>query len=278
MPPPASVLSPSLRTVVSQLPHAIWRADQMGSYQTAVMPSGYRALDAELPNGGWPSAALIELLLQQPGIGEIRLLRPALTVIARKRRIALVQPPYLPQVAAWSAWGLPPERLLWIKAKRSADALWSAEQILRNGSCGALLLWQPHIRSEALRRLHLAAQGSETVFWMLRPLASAQDSSPAPLRLGLHAAQAGLEIDIIKRRGPMRSEALYLQLEELPAVPSLLRFAKLNPAISDQLGTVPLRSSLGGPLSPAILDIHHAHVDRRASTAIPSRNLAPALV
>ena len=265
MPAPASLLSPSLRTVVSQMPHAIWCADQMGSYQTAVMPSGYRVLDAELPNGGWPSAALIELLLQQPGIGEIRLLRPALTVIARKRRIALVQPPYLPQVAAWSAWGLPPERLLWIKTKRSADALWSAEQILRNGSCGALLLWQPHIRSEALRRLHLAAQGSETVFWMLRPLATAQDSSPAPLRLGLRAARAGLEIDIVKRRGPVRSEALYLQLEELPAV---------NPAISDQLGTE-YRSA---KLSPAILDIHHAPVDRRASAAIRSRNLAPALV
>ena len=274
MPAPASLLSPSLRTVVSQMPHAIWRADQMGSYQTAAMPSGYRALDAELPNGGWPSAALIELLLQQPGIGEIRLLRPVLTVIARKRRIALVQPPYLPQVAAWSAWGLPPERLLWIKTKRSADALWSAEQILRNGSCGALLLWQPHIRSEALRRLHLAAQGSETVFWMLRPLASAQDSSPAPLRLGLRTAQAGLEIDIIKRRGPVRSEALYLQLEELPAVLSPLRSAKLNPAISDQLGTE-YRSA---KLSPAILDIHHAHVDRRASAAIRSRNLAPVLV
>lgn len=268
MPAPASSLSPSVRMVVSQLPHAIWRADQMGSYQTAVMPSGYRALDAELPNGGWPSAALIELLPQQPGIGEIRLLRPALTVIARKRRIALVQPPHLPQVAAWSSWGLPPERLLWIKAKRSADALWSAEQILRNGSCGALLLWQPHIRSEALRRLHLAAQASETVFWMLRPLAAAQDASPAPLRLALRAARAGLEIDIVKRRGPVRSEAFYLQLEELPAV------AKLNPTISDQLGTE-YRSA---KLSPAILDIHHAPVDRRASAAIRPRNLAPALV
>jgi protein ImuA len=245
---PASTLSSGARMVVAQLPHAIWRADQMGSYRTAVTPSGYPALDAELPHGGWPSAALIELLLQQPGIGEMRLLRPALAGITQARRIALVQPPYLPQVAAWSAWGLPPERLLWIRTRRSADALWSAEQIVRNGSCGALLLWQAHIRPEALRRLHLAAQASETVFWMLRPLAAAQDASPAPLRLALRAAQAGLEIAIVKRRGPLANGPLYLQLETLPAAPATPYFD------------------------------HHAHVDQRASAAIRSRDLASALV
>ena len=203
------------------LPHAVWRADQMGSYQAAVAPTGYRALDKELPNGGWPSAALIELLLQQAGIGELRLLRPALQVIARKRRIALVQPPHLPQVAAWTSWGLPAERLLWVKTSRSADALWTAEQILRNGSCGALLFWQQQVRAESLRRLHLAAQGSEILFWMMRPLACAQDASPSPLRLGLRPAAGGMEIDIVKRRGPQRDAPLHLQLDDMPSAPWL---------------------------------------------------------
>ena len=53
------------------------------------------------------------------------------------------------------------------------DALWAAEQILRSGCCGALLLWQQHVRSEALRRLHLAAQSGETLFCLMRPLAAA---------------------------------------------------------------------------------------------------------
>jgi hypothetical protein len=42
-----------------------------------------------------------------------------------------------------------------------------------------------HARGESLRRLHLAAQCGETLFFMMRPLASAQDASPAPLRLSL---------------------------------------------------------------------------------------------
>ncbi|HJV81502.1 translesion DNA synthesis-associated protein ImuA [Noviherbaspirillum sp.] len=198
------------------LPHAVWRADQMGSYQAAVTSTGHRALDAELPNGGWPSAVLVELLLQQAGIGEMHLLRPALHSIAKTRRIALVQPPHLPQVAAWTSWGLPADRLLWIRTTRSVDALWSAEQILRNGSCGALLFWQSHVRSESLRRLHLAAQGTEILFWMMRPLACAQDASPAPLRLALRPANGGIDVEIVKRRGPRRDEALHLRLDEMP--------------------------------------------------------------
>lgn len=228
------------------LPDAVWRASQMGSYRSAVTSSGYAALDAELPHGGWPSAALIELLPQQTGIGEMQLLRPALGTIAQKRRIALLQPPHLPQVAAWTAWGLPAERLLWIKTARSADALWSAEQILRNGSCGALLFWQAHARPESLRRLHLAAQGSDIVFWMLRPLASAQDASPSPLRLALRPAAASIEIHIVKRRGPHRDEPLYLPLAGLPA------------------STLPTDS--------------HALMDRRAPAATAARNNSAALV
>lgn len=229
------------------LPHTVWRADQMGSHQAAVVPTGHGELDRELPNGGWPSAVLIELLLQQAGIGEMRLLRPALNMIARLQRIALVQPPHLPQIAAWTAWGLPAERVLWINTQRSADALWAAEQVLRNGSCGALLLWQSHIRTESLRRLHLAAQSAQTLFWMLRPLASAQDASPAPLRLALRPASGGIGLDIIKRRGPQHDEMLFLPLHDAPAAPS------------------PTRT-----LTPT-----HAHLDRRLP-AIPAARSVPA--
>lgn len=200
----------------TRLAHAVWRADQMGSYRKPVTASGQSALDHELPDGGWPASTLIELLVQQPGIGEVRLLKPALAAIAQQRRVALLQPPYAPQAAAWSGWGLAPERLLWIRAARGADALWSAEQILRNGSCGALLLWQSEARAEALRRLHLAAQGGSTVFWLLRPLAAAGEASPAPLRLGLRPAARGIAVDILKRRGPRRDAPLYLPWDGAP--------------------------------------------------------------
>ncbi len=57
---------------------AVWRASQLGGGAQATSPSGFAALDAELPGGGWPHGVLTELLLPQPGIGELRLLAPAL--------------------------------------------------------------------------------------------------------------------------------------------------------------------------------------------------------
>ncbi len=228
--------------------HTVWRANQMGSYQADVTATGYQSLDRELPNGGWPASTLIELLLQQAGIGEMRLLQPALCAIGRKRRIVMVQPPHLPQVAAWAGWGLPADRFVWIRAARTADALWSAEQVLRNGSCGALLFWQPQVRNEALRRLHLAAQGSTTVFWMLRPLSASEHASPAPLRLALRPAPAGVSVDIVKRRGPLAERPLYLALASDAALPSTSH-----------------RS-------------HHAPMDKHAPAAVASRSVPAALV
>ncbi len=242
----ALAVGPSVQSA-PQFAH-VWRADQMASGQSATVATGHVVLDRELPNGGWPTAALIELMPQQPGIGEMRLLQPAFSRIARHRSIALVQPPYLPQAAAWAAWQLPAEQLLWVKTARSADALWAAEQILRNGSCGALLLWQTPIRNESLRRLHLAAQASDLLFWLMRPLAAAHEASPAPLRLCLRPAADGLDVEIVKRRGPQREESLLLPLGFAPASRSIFT----NP--------------------------DHALVDRRSPAVAAARNMSTALV
>jgi protein ImuA len=190
---------------------SLWRASQLARAGTHCVDTGHPALSAQLPGGGWPTGALIDLLLQQSGIGEMRLLRPALAAVAG-RRIVLLQPPHPPQALALAALGVPPSQLIWLRANRTADVLWAAEQVLRSGSCGALLCWQNQVRSDSLRRLHLAAQHGETLFFMLRPLAAAQDASPAPLRLALRPQAGGIEIDFVKRRGPQRDAPLLLPL------------------------------------------------------------------
>ena len=52
-------------------------------------PLEYPTLSTELPGCGWPVGALVELLLQQAGVGEVRLFRPALGAVG-KRPIALL--------------------------------------------------------------------------------------------------------------------------------------------------------------------------------------------
>lgn len=193
---------------------ALWLASQLARSTARGLDTGFAELSRELPGQGWPTGVLIDLLLQQPGIGELRLLGPALQALT-PRRIALVQTPHAPQAIGWRQLGVDATRLLSVRTANSVDAAWAAEQILKSGSCAALLFWQRHMRKENLRRLHLAAQNGSTLFVMLRPLSCAQDASPASLRLSLAPAAGGIEIGFIKRRGPQRDTPLFVSLPSL---------------------------------------------------------------
>ncbi|KIG11271.1 hypothetical protein BurMR1_1931 [Burkholderia sp. MR1] len=223
----------------------LWLGSQLARAYGKTVDTGYAALSAELPGGGWPLGALVELLVQQPGVGEMRLLRPALARVAHQGRhaqrpVVLLQAPHVPNALAFSYLGVPLEKLMWLRASKTADALWCAERVLQAGTCGALLFWQQHIRSEALRRLHLAAQATETLLILVRPLACAQDASPATLRLGVRPAEGGIAVDMIKRRGPNRTEPLTVTLQPSPILLSpygRIRRHSLAPAVAGGVQT-----------------------------------------
>lgn len=204
---------------------ALWFASQLAAGFDRVVSCGHTALATELPGSGWPAGALTELLTPQPGCGELRLLQPALASVA-PRPLLLLQPPHRLQPAGLAWLGIPAAQACALRAPRTADALWAAEQILRAGTCGALLFWQAEVRQDALRRLHLAAQASDTLLFLFRPLAAAQAPSPAPLRLALKPARGGIEVTFVKRRGPQRDEPVFVSLTPSPAL--LSRYATLD--------------------------------------------------
>jgi len=179
---------------------ALWRASQLARGRVTTVDTGYPILSRELPGEGWPIGALTEILAQSPGSGEIRLLAPALGSLTAP--IALVEPPCEPCVQGLAYSGIPAERLLLLRAPRSNDQLWSAEQMLKASTCGAVLLWQTHVRADSLRRLLLAARSSMSLFFVFRPILSASDASPAELRVAVRPAEEGVRVDIIKRKGP----------------------------------------------------------------------------
>lgn len=218
----------------------IWRASQLARNATRCIDTGHAVLSRQLPNGGWPLGALSEMLVQQPGIAELRLLAPALRLVAHKR-VVLLQPPHTTQIVALAGLGIAPDQVLWVKSPTNSDALWAAEQILRS-NCGALLFWCTHARSESLRRLHLAAQAGETLFFMLRPLAATQDASPAPLRLSLRPAPGGIEVGFVKRRGPQREESLLVPLTGPSEAVSDRRVGRPVPVQSPTPTPAPLQS------------------------------------
>ncbi|HLO93644.1 MAG TPA: hypothetical protein VK195_04950, partial [Burkholderiaceae bacterium] len=56
----------------------LWQAGSLGRCQSRVLGSGFEALDAELPGGGWPCQALCEILQPAGQHAEWRLLAPGL--------------------------------------------------------------------------------------------------------------------------------------------------------------------------------------------------------
>lgn len=206
--------------LLATMPDTVWRGNQMGSQRAVTTPSGFRALDRELPNGGWPASVLIELLLAQPGIGELRLLAPLIASLTQaKKTVILMAPPHIPFAAALAELGIDLTHILLVEAEKPADRIWAIEQAHKSASFGALLCWLPQCRADHLRRLQLAAGGGEGLTFVFRPAAAQHESSPAPLRLVCRAASSGqLSVEVIKRRGPVHSQPVILPLE----VPSIL--------------------------------------------------------
>lgn len=164
----------------------VWRG-QPSALPRARQPTGHAELDAALPEGGWPEAALTELILAADGVGELRLLLPTLARLSRgSRPIVLVAPPYAPCVAGWQQHGVD-MRQVEIVAAGEADVLWATEQCLRSGSCAAVLAWPRQADDRALRRLQVAADGGRALAFVFRDRRHLGNPSPAALRLELQA-------------------------------------------------------------------------------------------
>ncbi|TCG05320.1 recombinase RecA [Paraburkholderia steynii] len=179
---------------------SLWRASQLARSRISTVDTGYPPLSAELPGSGWPVSALIEILAQTHGCGEMRLLAPALAKLSAP--IVLIGPPADPSAHGLAYAGISPERLLLVRSQNSRDQLWSAEQALTVGTCAAVLLWQKHVRADSLRRLLLAARSSTSLFFVMRHLSDARDASPADLRIAVRPSETGASVEILKRKGP----------------------------------------------------------------------------
>jgi hypothetical protein len=202
-----------MNTLTALLSHpAIWRGNQLGNVAAPSLPTGFAALDAELPGGGWPTAALTEILPQHDGIGELRILGHTLAHLsARGRWLAWIAPPYLPYAPALQAAGIDLARLLFIKTRSPRETLWAIEQTLRSNTCGAVLAWPDKITYPELRRLQLAAEGNPGLAVLFRAPRSANETSPAALRLSLQTCAGDLAVRVFKRRGAVLGNPLLLR-------------------------------------------------------------------
>jgi hypothetical protein len=249
----ATTLVPSLHAA-GRIPH-LWCADQW--LQTGARPdctsSGFESLDRELPGQGWPQGQLVELLVDQPGSGELSLLLPALAAVSRGAGTCVwvlpcqqgstpanvpgtdPMPQTLPYAPALQEAGIDLGRNIFVQPLTARESGWALEQSLRADHLGALLGWLPETNSSdgdfrCLRRLHLLAQRHRALVFILRAARHAQAPSPAALRLQLHHDGGLLQVRLLKRRGRPLLEPIALQIHPVrwnrdpaPVAPAIAR-------------------------------------------------------
>jgi cell division inhibitor SulA/protein ImuA len=227
-----------------QLP-GVWRGGELEHVIHQVVATGFARLDAELPGGGWPMGTLAEVLHDAAGIGEVRFLAGALARASEgDRLVALINPPYLPYAPAIAQSGIALDRCLVIRPAHREDALWAAEQSLKSGACGAVLLWMESLKGQGdeyawMRRLQLAAQAGNAMAVLYRSNAAEQRSTPAHLRVALARCDGVLHVRIPKRRGPPLARTLLIPF---PCSGSHSSFPRSRSSSSNVLALVPSRS------------------------------------
>lgn len=207
-------MNPALAEVLSH--PAVWRGGDCAP-EPAAVATGFDALDAVLPGGGWPRAALTEILLEREGIGELRLALPALARLqAEGSLVVWVAPPYRPYAPALAAAGLDLTRLVVVRDVDERDALWACEQALRAPECGAAFAWLATRDERVLRRLAVAARDGGTFGVLWRRPGHASGAPAAALRLALAPHEGRLAVQVVKRRGGDLARPVLVDLDPHP--------------------------------------------------------------
>lgn len=201
----------------------MWRASTIDCAAQPGTPSGFPVLDEHLPGGGWPTDGVMELLYAQEGIGEIRLLTPALAHLSQteNRWLLWVSPPYVPYAPALADSGVDLSRILLVKPKTPQDMLWVLEKALASQSCSAVLAWPGQIHAREIRRLQVAGKEGRCLGILFRGERASRQASPAGLRIQLYGASASpltghsmLRLRILKRRGGWATEPFTIGFDD----------------------------------------------------------------
>ncbi len=164
--------------------------------EAAAMSTGFPALNHYL-GGGWPAGVFTELRLGHTGIGEMRLLMPALSAMSRRSHVLWVAPPYRPYAPALVAQDMVLDHLLLVRPRTHKEALWTVGQGLLSPSIGVVVSWFSGIREGEFRGLQRRA--SEGGHWSFCFLPEGVPPQPSHLRLALQSMRGALRIMVSQK-------------------------------------------------------------------------------
>jgi len=241
----------------------LWRASSIDADYKQHCSTGFTNLDQELPGAGWPVDGVTEFLHNRAGIGELRLLAPALARMTHEqnRWVLFVSPPYIPYPPALAQAGIDLTRVIVSQPRAPKDYLWVLEKALASQSCSAVIAWPGRIHEKQIRRLQLASKDGYSWGILFRPEESSKNASPAELRLRLRPVpgnspgyspgkdNSAIAVKILKRRGRWESEEFTIAFDD-----QLLRpMPDFSEMVVDQnISTTQEKQPFDSPPKPAI--------------------------
>lgn len=200
-------------------PHLLWQGNTTSRPETG-LSTGFPELDQVLPGNGWPRGALIEMVVPYWGIGELRLLLPAMIDLNRQRRqIVWIAPPYLPYAPALKRAGLDLQYVLVVDAS-SGNISWAMERLLYTESCGMVLAWPVTLSDLETRRLQLAGAAGGSIGVVLHTRAARWRAASAATRLRLDPLEDALSVSVVKARGTCGGRRVAVKIQPpAPGVP-----------------------------------------------------------
>ena len=260
-----TVSDDSLRGLLEET--GLWRASSIDGDYKQHCSTGFPGLDLELPGAGWPADGVTEFLHDSTGIGELRLLVPALARMTHEqnRWVLFVSPPYIPYPPALAQAGIDLTRVIVSQPKTPKDYLWVLEKALASQSCSAVIAWPGRIHEKQIRRLQLASKEGYSWGILFRSGESSRNASPAELRLRLRPLptyspgysqgkeNSAIAVKILKRRGRWESEEFTIAFND-----QLLRpMPDFSEMVVDQnISTNQEEQSFDSPSPPVIQTLH----------------------
>ena len=162
------------------------------------VPTGIEAIDSQLPDGGLPTASVIEWISEEVGFSAASMaLRAVIPMLAQPGCLAVIDERHEFNADAAQSLGIPLPRILLVRPLPSArslsatrgssadhnEALWALEQAARCPGVRVVLSWLDRSSTAVMRRLQLAVERSGVTVILIRPASVLRQPSFADLRL-----------------------------------------------------------------------------------------------
>jgi protein ImuA len=190
---PAGSHQTDRRKLLDQLRARLARLDHGARSGGPTLPLGLAAIDRVLPGGGLPRGCLHELCGAPDRAAAAGFAAALLGRLSRHGHTVWIGPRDDLFASGLSAQGLPPERLIVVRAGTRDDRLWAFEEALRSPGLAAVLAEVDRLTLTQSRRLQLAAEAKGVSAFLLRPPAACAAPSAAVTRWRispLHDAEA----------------------------------------------------------------------------------------